>query len=89
MKSSRECPKCGSRDLLKVARAVNSSKYNPASISSLAIGGTALAGAVLGLEPGALEARICRKCGFFELYVRDPGSIVTDGETVVEIDGWS
>jgi hypothetical protein len=43
---------------------------------------------VLGLEPGAMEAYICRKCGFFELYVREPESIVPDGETIVEENGW-
>ncbi len=88
MKKTGKCPKCSSGDLVQIVRAVNSSRYSPQSINRLALKGTALAGAVLGLEPGALEAFFCRKCGYLELYVREPESVVPDGETVRENDGW-
>jgi hypothetical protein len=73
---------------MTIARAVNSSRYDPPSINRLALRGTALAGAVLGLEPGALEAMFCRKCGYLELYVREPDSVEPDGETILGDDGW-
>jgi predicted nucleic-acid-binding Zn-ribbon protein len=85
MKQSRRCPKCGGEHLLHVLRALNSQKYNATSVIGLAMRGTALAGAVLGLEPGALEAMVCKGCGFLELYVREPDAIVADGQTVVEL----
>jgi len=88
MKKEKECPKCGSSKIIHISRAVNSSKYDPQMIRGLAHKGTALAGAVLGLEPGALEAYTCRGCGYMELYVREPGSLQTDGETIREVDRW-
>ncbi len=30
---------------------------------------------------GMVEAYVCRRCGFTELYTRDPASIPIDGET--------
>jgi len=49
----RRAPRCGDRKLMTITGAVNSSSYDPQSIYLLSLGGTALAGAVLGLEPGA------------------------------------
>ncbi len=34
---------------------------------------------------GELSAVMCRRCGYVEHYVRDPGSIVPDGRYVVEL----
>lgn len=88
MKQKKECPKCGSKKLVHITRAVNSSKYDPQMIRGLAHNGTALAGAVLGLEPGALEAYTCRGCGYMEIYVREPDALKPDGETILEVDRW-
>jgi predicted nucleic-acid-binding Zn-ribbon protein len=85
MKRSHVCPKCGGQSLLHVQRAMNSHQYNAASVIRLALRGTAIAGAVLGLEPGALDALVCRACGYMELYVREPETITADGETIREV----
>lgn len=36
---------------------------------------------------GALEAGVCRSCGYTEFYVKDPGTIPVDGKHVREVVG--
>jgi len=65
---------------------MSSGKYDPPSLASLAQAHS-LAGTVLGLPIGAIEAAVCRNCGYMELYVKDPNTIPVDGVSVREIVG--
>jgi hypothetical protein len=48
--------------------------------------GKQLAGAVLGLKMGALEALVCHRCGYLELYVRQPEALEVDGRVLRELE---
>ena len=86
MKQTMRCPKCQHNRLLHIPSAMTSGKYAPEALGSLAERHS-LAGTVLGLPIGSIEAAICRNCGYMELYAKDPGSIPIDGQYVREVVG--
>ena len=82
MKQSQRCPKCGHNRLLYVARVADQMQRgaNPYVGAVLACTGS-------GFATGELEAAACRRCGYVELYLKDPSTIPIDGENVREIVG--
>jgi hypothetical protein len=82
MKRARRCPKCAGEKILHIAEVHNSSSSSSKTIADASWGNSKVAGTVMGLPPGALEAWFCGACGFVEYYVRDPGAVVVDGHAV-------
>ncbi|MBI4699851.1 MAG: hypothetical protein HY744_01570 [Deltaproteobacteria bacterium] len=88
MKNTYKCPKCGFGRILHIVQVADSdgeSVSRPAKIARLvqpvSFLGVQLDRAVLA---GDLEAGVCRRCGYTELYVKDPASIPVDGRSVRE-----
>ncbi len=75
------CIKCGHDHVLRVANTADHAEERfpqPQLIARVRIQGVVT-------SRGLLEAYICRKCGFTELYTQDPWSIPVDGDWVREI----
>jgi predicted nucleic-acid-binding Zn-ribbon protein len=75
MKQSWQCTKCRGRRVGYLGTVADS---GPRGLHSRKIG-EAVSGAVLGMRvlksAGEIEAFVCTDCGYFEEYVKDPGSI--------------
>jgi predicted nucleic-acid-binding Zn-ribbon protein len=94
MKNTRRCPKCHHDRILYIATVadrygehLNSDSSVPMKIAHY----TRSAGNVLGFalattaRAGELEAGVCRRCGYTELYTKNPDEIVVDGVNVREL----
>ena len=66
MRTRHRCPKCDHHEVLHVPEPRDSNQ------DRLAVGGVRR---IWGNTVGELEAYICLKCGYVELYVRDIGAI--------------
>jgi predicted nucleic-acid-binding Zn-ribbon protein len=75
MKSSGECPKCSSRDLIKDAKAVDRGDYNSGHDLSVATYRNPDALIFKGKHESPLSAWVCRTCGFVELYADSPPAL--------------
>lgn len=89
MKTSHRCPKCGHNRILHLAELADSDGSGLPGVWQLARVPNPKAGL---FDPGvtsagAAEAYVCRRCGFSELYTRDPETIPIDGKSVREIIG--
>jgi len=78
MKSSKQCPKCHS---LKIGYLEQTFDYNTDDGADLhapePVGVIPKKGWVLttNVPTGELEAYLCADCGYFETYVKSPGSV--------------
>lgn len=75
MRSTHRCPKCSHEEIIYLPQIMCS---GPAPGIVVA----ALAGVFSLTEHGIMEAYICKRCGFTELYARNPAEIPLD-----KIDG--
>jgi ribosomal protein S27AE len=92
MRHTQTCPKCGNNELLVVSRVDQVvDQYGRVEPWRIARVPESMEGFPLpGGEPvtaGVIEAYICRRCGYTELYTRDPDSIPVDGKVVREVAG--
>jgi ribosomal protein S27AE len=87
MRENLLCPKCGHNHVLLIADVPDSTEsgLNPNSlrIAFVTLPKKFLSDETLG-RAGHLEAAVCRKCGYTELYTRDPQAIPIDGTHVRE-----
>lgn len=89
MRQTHVCPKCRNDHLLLVAAVPDTGESaDPLPMK------VAFAAAKKGFfsdntleRVGHLEAVVCRRCGYTELYTRDPESIPVDGKNVREVVG--
>ncbi|RMG06649.1 MAG: hypothetical protein D6731_25265 [Planctomycetota bacterium] len=70
MKRSGKCPKCGSRELFHTPEVMDRGEGNVAL--PFAVGRT---GPVHAHDYGQFELFACRRCGYAEFYVIDPGAL--------------
>lgn len=94
MKTTHRCPKCQHDRILYIARVSDRYGDNSTATSSTPM---KIAhyhkplGNVLGLalattdRAGELEAGVCARCGYTELYTKDPSEIIVDGTNVREL----
>ncbi len=94
MKNTRRCPKCQHDRILYVARVADryGEHRNAEQSTAMRIAHyEKSAGSLFGLalttteRAGELEAGVCRRCGYTELYTKNPQDIVIDGVNVVEL----
>jgi predicted nucleic-acid-binding Zn-ribbon protein len=82
------CPKCNHNHVLFVAEVAD---YSDAGLWPLNIAIVRNHNASwwnsTKSAAGAVQAYVCRRCGFTELYTKDPESIPVDGTAVREIVG--
>lgn len=71
MRQTNRCPKCGHGEVLHVPEVVDSNSDRMALAKD---GGLFFPYALIG----PFEAFVCRRCGYAELYVQNPGSISVD-----------
>ncbi|MBX3471557.1 MAG: hypothetical protein KF878_32285 [Planctomycetes bacterium] len=71
MKVTKRCVKCGSRRIFYSPCIMDRGSGNVALC--LAIG---RADAISAKEVGQFEVYVCRRCGYSELYVKDPQNLV-------------
>jgi predicted nucleic-acid-binding Zn-ribbon protein len=94
MKNTHRCPKCQSPRILHIARVADRVGDNADTDYS---GTMRVAhyrvplGSIFGLpmtttkSAGELEAAVCPRCGYTELYTRNPSEIIVDGTNVREL----
>lgn len=94
MKLTHRCPKCQYDRILHIATVAD--RYGEhlnqdASVPMKIAHYEKSVGRVLGLalttseRAGELEAGVCRRCGYTELYTKDPQNIIVDGTNVQEL----
>ncbi|MBK9001125.1 MAG: hypothetical protein IPM35_35840 [Myxococcales bacterium] len=94
MKTTHRCPKCQSDRILHIATVAD--RYgehlnSEASVPMKVAHYVRSAGSLLGLaltrseRAGELEAGVCPRCGYTELYTKDPQNIIVDGTNVREL----
>ncbi len=74
MRSSHTCPKCGHGEILFVPRVADRDDHD--KVRPLVLHVTHLDWK--DIEVGALQAYVCRKCGFTELYTAGADSLVPE-----------
>jgi predicted nucleic-acid-binding Zn-ribbon protein len=82
------CPKCNHNHVLHVAQVADYTDVglwplNIAIVPDPKVGWLGPTRTAMG----EVQAYVCRRCGFTELYTRDAGSIPVDGKAVKEIVG--
>lgn len=88
MRTTKTCPKCGHTRILLVAQVPDLADHQmirPLSIATVVSGKKTFMGDDRLTVAGALSATVCRACGYAELYVTDPASLVVDGTHVREL----
>ncbi len=84
MKSTRVRPKCMSRRILFVRDVADASEGFDGQNRLWQLAHVPRAGHATE-RAGYVQAYVCKKCGFTELYVFDPTNIPVDGANVVEL----
>lgn len=72
MKRTNQCPKCGSRDVITDAKAIDRVDNGALSVATLRKPGAVL---FKGMLTTTLSAWVCADCGYLELYADNPKSI--------------
>jgi len=91
VKLTQRCPKCNHNHLLYIPEVADVSEGH--QVRPMAVARTETKVSVFGLagttsgSVGELEAGVCRRCGYTELYTKEPESIPIDGDHVREIIG--
>jgi len=94
MKTTHRCPKCQHDRILYIAAVAD--RYGDyasreQSVPMKIAHHRNAVGNVLGLalattsRSGELEAGVCARCGYTELYTKDPADIIVDGVNVREL----
>ncbi len=78
MKQSNQCPKCGSKDIIADAKAVDRGHANTERDLSVATFRNPEALMFKGKLSTALSAWVCGNCGYVEFYADSPQSIKTE-----------
>lgn len=74
MRTSHVCPKCGHREILFVPRIANRDDRD--TVRPLVLHVTHLD--YKDIEVGAIQAYVCRGCGFTEMYTAQANSLPVD-----------
>lgn len=69
MKRSNKCPKCGSGDIIRSARPMDSADLSETVVATFRKPEAAL---FKGRQSCRLSACVCAGCGFVEFYADDP-----------------
>ena len=93
MKTTHRCPKCQSDRILYIATVADrlghlqSDASAPMRIAHYERPVHSLIGLALTQteRTGELEAGVCPRCGYTELYTKDPQNIIVDGTNVREL----
>ena len=75
MKRSNQCPKCGSKEIIVDAKAVDHGQYNADLDLSVATYRNPSAILFKGKMASTLSAWVCCGCGFVELYADSPRNL--------------
>lgn len=75
MKRTNKCPKCGSRDVIADAKAIDRAHYSAQTDLSVATFSKPDAMLFKGQLTTTLSAWVCTDCGYLEFYADDPKSI--------------
>lgn len=75
MKQSNKCPKCGSRDIIADAKAIDRGDSNFQAEMSVATFRNPQAFLFKGQQTTSVSAWVCANCGFVELYADSPRDI--------------
>jgi len=86
MKHGASCPKCSCTAIRHVLEVADRYERSP-SAHGAALLARVRQGKIGGHAAGALEAFVCSRCGYCELYVKDPESLVPDGVSVRQAAG--
>ncbi len=81
MRNTLRCPKCDGREVLHVTRIQDKDQVGDGAVLSIQ---SVRPGWAFGRHEnsGVLEAYVCAACGFTELYTKDVGQLVVDGEII-------
>jgi hypothetical protein len=94
MKASHRCPKCQHDRILYIATVADrygDHSQSEASVPMKIAHYQKQVGTILGMamttsqRAGELEAGVCRRCGYTELYTKNPADIIVDGVHVREL----
>ena len=77
MKRTNQCPKCGSRNVIADAKAVDHNDDFGETELSVATFRYPNALLITGKQKTTLSAWVCADCGYVEFYADSPGSIKT------------
>ena len=72
MKRTNECPKCGSRDIIANAKAIDRVDNGPLAAATMRNPDAVL---FKGTVTSPLSAWVCADCGYLELYADNPKSL--------------
>src|SRR4051812_27810865 len=90
MRERHVCPKCQHNHILLIDQVPDTgewaSEIRPLSIATVLLGQGWLGGDKIGTA-GALTAAVCKRCGYAELYAKQPERIPIDGSFVREVVG--
>lgn len=88
MRDRHICPKCQHNHILLAVMVpdVDETGIQSMHVATVKVGEGWLGGAKLG-RAGRLEATVCRRCGYTELYTTSPEQIPIDGTYVRELVG--
>jgi predicted nucleic-acid-binding Zn-ribbon protein len=90
MRKTGICPKCTHNQLLHIGMVADKGEFEsevrPLSLAAV-FTGHGFFGDEKRTSAGHLTAVMCRGCGYAELYVADPQSIVPDGKYITEMSG--
>jgi len=80
MKNSHRCPKCQNHQLLEIPQVNDRSGRQDTDEPMYLVSGFAK-------RQGLLSAMMCRRCGYTEFYVKEPGSVQPVSRAVIEVNG--
>lgn len=90
MRKTGICTKCSHNQLLHVSAIADTGEFASeirAMRLAVVLTGYGMFGGEKTERAGELSAVVCKRCGYTELYVRDPESIQPDGKYVTELSG--
>ena len=79
MKNSHRCPKCQNHQLLEIPQVNDRSGKQDADNPMYLVS--------TPKRQGLLSAMMCRRCGYTEFYVKNPGSVQPAGKRAIEVNG--
>jgi predicted nucleic-acid-binding Zn-ribbon protein len=75
MKKTNQCPKCGSKEIIKNATPLDTSQYN---VGPFMVAAHRRKESVIlkGVSSSTVSAWVCVDCGFLELYANTPRNLI-------------
>jgi predicted nucleic-acid-binding Zn-ribbon protein len=90
MRTAKVCPKCQHNRILLIERMPDMGEVS-SEIRELHVATAFVGESYFGNEKlttvGKLSACVCRKCGYTELYTKDPDKLNIDGRYITELVG--